>query len=452
MWWRGLAAGLLVVLISSFAVARQSRSAEHPIRSHMTGRITVNAEIDSTRNFEGFEVIVVTAQGGVLDTLGYGVTDRSGAFSLDTVAPQRGVYAMLVKRLGEILNNSEVVLADGDSTVVTLELPLGGRVPRVRSRENAAWVAFRNTDAQYNEQLMELLRQGTTDDASLGMVIRRSADLLWGLQGTFPGTLGAAAAAVKSVTILEAWDDSLVVERSAQLSPDAPGFVEAVRAAHRATARRQGLQEAIGLVERAMTRTQRPEHLAALEATIVQAHLDSLQSNEAAISARSLRQSYEGSLWAIWAERAEYEAKNLMPGMEAPDFETITRGDSLFRLTDLRGKQVVLEFWDPQDATFREELDRINALASDVAGSTVWVSIALNTDLDLIEAFLEGRSLPGVLLQDTRGYESEVARLYNINSLPTRYLIDASGRIVRKYAGDGLMRLTEDLQRRAADR
>ncbi len=416
------------------------------VSAFLSGNVTVSAEIDSTVNYEGFEIIVARSTESGIDTLGYAVSDSAGYFETAVVAEQRGLFSLLVKRLGEVLSTTEFVVAVGDSSTFQATYPLQGRLPKVRSFENAAWMAYRNTDIQHNQEVMNVLKEGEGDQELLGMAIRRTADLFWSLRTTFPGTLGASAAAVRSVTILEGWNDSLVVARSADIPSSAPGFVEAIRAAHRATARLSGLQEAISFVERAMSKAEDREAMAALEATIVQAHMDSLQSDMAAVTARSIQKSYEGSLWAVWAERAEYEAKNLMPGMVAPDFETRTRSDSLFKLSSLSGNKVVLEFWDPQDVTYSEQAPQIAALARELGNEVAWVSIALNPDIDLIEAFFEGRDLPGIKLQDTSYFDSEPARLYNVNSLPTRYLLDEQRRIVRRYVGDSFYRLVEDLQ------
>ncbi len=447
--WASLA-GLAVFLVGTSVGLAQSGRAETGVRAYLSGQITVNTEIDSTRNYEGFEIIVAQVRDGVIDTLGFAVSGRDGRFAADVRARERGVYAMLVKRLGVVLNTSELVVANGDSSVVSLELPLAGRLPRIRSKENAAWTAFRNTDALHNEHLLQLFKDGTADAASVELTVRRSADMLWGLQDTFPGTLGGAAAAVKSLTMLEDWNDSLVVARTEALDSDVPGYVEAIRSAHRATARLLGLDAAISVVERAMSKTTRTGQLAELEATIVQAHLDSLQGDRAAIAARSIQQTYEGSLWAIWANRAEYEARNLMPGMPAPPIQTVDRSDEPFDLQALRGRMVVLEFWDPEDGTYGERVADLNALAEELSEKVTWVTMALNPDPGLIAAFLEGRSLPGVMLQDAAYYNSEFARRYNVNVLPTRYLIDEEGRIVKKYLGDALLMLAEDLRSRFA--
>lgn len=421
--------------------------AEPSIRSYLSGQVTVNPVIDSTGNFEDFEVLVARQVGDVIDTLGYAVTDRSGAFEMDVEAPRRGVYALIIKRLGNVLHTGEIAVAQNDSARFRTELPLGSRPIRVVSYENSAWIAYVNTELQHNQTLMTLLQDTAYTADQLQIAMERTAGLYWNLRETYPGTMGASVAGIKSVTMLDGWNDSLVVARSRLLEPDTPGYVDAIRAARRAQARLAGQEAALALVRDAVERSKEEAPRAALEATIVQAYLDSANGEAAAEAARRLSETYANSIWATWARRAEYEATTLMPGMPAPSFRAITRDDEMVEFDGLRGRYVVLEFWEPRAQTYPQNLDAMLELKRELGDGLAWISFVMEPDLDLIDAFFEGRALPGITyVQAPQTYSNAVARLYNVNGVPVRYLIDDQGRIVAKYTAETIETLSSDLR------
>lgn len=58
----------------------------------------------------------------------------------------------------------------------------------------------------------------------------------------------------------------------------------------------------------------------------------------------ALEASWGGTYGAI-AERAVYELEHLQIGMVAPDFESVDETGAKFKVSDYRGKVVVLDFW-----------------------------------------------------------------------------------------------------------
>ena len=411
--------------------------------SHLLGRLTVSAEIDTTQDYRGFEVLVAVDVRGQPDTLGYAMTDIDGTYALDVTAASRGIYALIISKGGQILKIGELAVAEGDSATMDATFPLGNRQLRVRSAENAAWMAYQNTKAQHHARLLELVKTASYDEATARLQMELTTMILWNMQSTFPGTMGGEAAAAEAVVMGTGWIDSLSVERARSVPPEFVNFAAVGRAARRALARLEGQAAALALLREFRERAVREDDSAQLHSELVLAHLDSLAHDDAIAEAELLADTYPESPWQRWAERAIYEIETLTPGKPAPALAAVTAEGDSFELHDLRGRWVILEFYRPQDAVYQRELEVRAALtrqAGDDALSVV--SISLEPDTLLNDAFLDGRDIPG---RHVFAADDALAVLYNISRVPTRYLVDPEGMIAAKYVGGAIEALREDV-------
>lgn len=106
-------------------------------------------------------------------------------------------------------------------------------------------------------------------------------------------------------------------------------------------------------------------------------------------------------------------------GSEAPDFELKGTGDQLLKLSDFRGKRVILYFY-PKDMTagctdeacqFRDEHTSFEAL------NTVIIGVS-GDSIKQHEKFIAKYNLPFILLSDE---EHKVAELYGVWQLKKMY-------------------------------
>jgi len=431
-------------------VACTSPSDPEPVRSHLEGRVTVSRTIDSTADYSNFRFLVVEANGRRVDTLGHAITASNGRYEMTVEAPKRGIYPLIVwGRKGEQrLLTTEYAVATGDSATLNVEFPLRTRRLAIRSEENSALQAYRNTMAQHRQNLVERLQNASYDETPIVQSVRLTSSILWGMRQTYPGTYAAALASVESLALLEGWNDSLVVARAQEIEPSNPRFVEAARIGRRSKARLGGQEKALAYVQEFRRRAETEEQRAAIQAVVVQSHMDSLQAEQAVSAARGLQRRHPGSEWADWADRAVYEVENLLPGMQLPPLRVRTvRGDSL-SMDSLRGRPVVLEFYHPGEDLFIQQIPTRNALFEATrTDSVAFVSVSLEPDTVLNRAFFDGRRLPGRHVIAPGGPDGSLAERYNVAVSPTRILVDASGDLVDKYVGTAFLRLQSDLAR-----
>ena len=433
----------IIVAISGLSCARAEQSPP-PVQSLFEGTITIRPEVDPTKDYRGFGVLVAQSEDGEPDTLGYAVTDSSGYFSMQVTAPVRGMYGLVISRVGQILASGRIVIADGDSASLVAAFPLHGRTMRIRSLENSAWQAYQNTLAQHERELVELVQSGTYEEEIVNARYSQTTTILWDLQQTFPNSMAGELAAAEAIVMGSGWNDSLAIARMRALPSSNARFTDAARSARHAQARLAGQSAALALLDEITERTESSVQRAEIASERVLAHIDSSQFDAALEVAQTMQEDFVDTQWATWAERATYEIQNLLPGMEAPNFTVRdANGDSL-SLQDLRGKHVILEFYRPEDDLYQRELPGRNNIYTVLGADQVEiVSISMQPDTLVNEAFFEERIAPGRHVYGGL----DVAQQYNIHVLPTRYVIDPQGNLVNKYVGGTMAALYEDMVR-----
>lgn len=440
--------GLTLLFVGIVGVGIGCQSDAEGVRSVLEGRITVDPAVDSIADYRGFRVLVARAHGRRVDTLAHAVTKRDGRFQTRVRAPERGVYPLMIwgregtRRLGTV----DYVVADGDSSDLQATVPLRGRRVQIRSPENNALAGYRNAMAQHRRTLLLRLKGGAYDANATAQGIRQTSSVLWGLQNTYPGTYAAELAAVESLSLLEGWSDSLVVARVQSVEASNPRYVEAAQIGRRAAARWRGQNAALALLDSLAGRASTAEQRAGIQAARVRAHVDSSQEAEARAAAETLRAQYSGTAWADWAERVLYQVDRLMPGNQAPALPVRTlRGDSL-SLDDLRGRPVVLEFYEPGTGLYARQLPTRNTLYQVTRPDSVaFVSVSTEPDTVVNRAFWSNRSFPGHRVIAPQGRDGPLARAYNVVDSPVRFLIDAQGQIVGRYEGTAFLALQDEL-------
>ena len=117
-------------------------------------------------------------------------------------------------------------------------------------------------------------------------------------------------------------------------------------------------------------------------------------------------------------------------GSHAKDFTTTLIDGSDLTLSSLRGQVTLIDFWATWCAPCIKELPTLQGLYSEfhTQGLEI-VSIGLDEreHLDKANAFIQENDLPWKLSMSGLGYEDAVARLYQVNGLPSIWLVDRDG-------------------------
>ncbi len=145
-----------------------------------------------------------------------------------------------------------------------------------------------------------------------------------------------------------------------------------------------------------------------------------------------------GPVW-LWVSRVPAEAQtvNLNPdpavGRPAPDFALTTLDGKGFRLSDLRGKPVVINFWATWCAPCRSEMPSLQTAATRFDDAVVVVGVDQGEDARTVQAFVDEL---GVTFPIPLDKEMVASERYNVKGLPTTYFVDAEGVIRHLWVGE----------------
>ncbi|WP_166245394.1 peroxiredoxin family protein [Paenibacillus turpanensis] len=141
----------------------------------------------------------------------------------------------------------------------------------------------------------------------------------------------------------------------------------------------------------------------------------------------------------VWSEAPQNNGEvtvGIAQGQQAPDFELLDMKGNTVRLSQYRGKNVVLNFWASWCPPCRAEMPHMQRFHEDDQGEN---TVVLGVNLTSIEnnandakAFAEQLALTFPIVLDSKG---EVMNAYKIRAYPTTFFIDGHGIIRRAFFG-----------------
>lgn len=127
-------------------------------------------------------------------------------------------------------------------------------------------------------------------------------------------------------------------------------------------------------------------------------------------------------------------ASRVVIGAIAPDLEFPNPEGKLLKLSDLRGKVVLIDFWASWCGPCRRENPNVTRIYEKYhdKGFEVY-SVSLDSDAGSWKRAIESDKLvwPNHV-SDLKKWQSKAAATYGVNSIPSTFLLDRDGRIVQK--------------------
>jgi peroxiredoxin len=129
---------------------------------------------------------------------------------------------------------------------------------------------------------------------------------------------------------------------------------------------------------------------------------------------------------------SQYVPEGLGKGKEAPDFRLKTIEGREVSLSDYRGKVVLINFWATWCPPCREEMPLFQRVYEKYKDRGFEI-LAISTDdyVEPVKKFVKEYKLSFPILYD----DKNVVGLYEVQGLPTSFLIDRDGKIVKVRLG-----------------
>ncbi|WP_104380922.1 TlpA disulfide reductase family protein [Sphingobacterium sp. HMA12] len=126
-------------------------------------------------------------------------------------------------------------------------------------------------------------------------------------------------------------------------------------------------------------------------------------------------------------------AKKLGIGQPAPDFGQLTPDGRLLKLSDFKGKYVLLDFWASWCGPCRAENPHLVEVYKQFKGpdfEILGISLDKQGKKDDWTKAIEQDGLKWPQVSDLKGWQNNAAQLYGIQAIPQNYLISPEGKIV----------------------
>ena len=135
-----------------------------------------------------------------------------------------------------------------------------------------------------------------------------------------------------------------------------------------------------------------------------------------------------------WTGHSEIEIvwdQTAWVGKELPNFSAVAFDGTPVSFSDYRGKLVLLNFcakWcgfcEPEIPHIKAAYEQYHKDGFDVIG------VSLDESEAELREFIQEHDIPWLQIFDGKGWESELARYFGINSVPSQWLIDRDGKIL----------------------
>lgn len=418
--------------------------------AYISGKITVDENLDSSGDNSGIQLMVSfqTSEDEARDTLFHAVTDVEGNFSGTAQFENRDLYPIIVSRNQNTFGILNVVFADGDSISIQAELPNVDQTAEISSKENDVFKIYERVERNFN-RVAQYINAGVLSEDSVLVELRNWSDLYWDVYNEHKNTFAAELAGNMSITLLSGWNDSLMVERAESLI----GAQSSLRSNGRSVlvdyyAETEGLDRAISFLNRVENLSTERNDIMTTQMDKIELLYDSSRTSEAAAQLDQFQEQFKDVPLAMeWAENISYDIEFLAPGSPFPDFSFVTVAGDSVTTNSLEGVPYIIEITRFDNPLYQRQYDRtvaIYQIYSNFGLDIITVPVATNPVM--FEAFFEERDMFWKVVRPDTFDAEELIERFNITRVPTRFLVDSDGQIIRRYIGEEYQEVVRGLQ------
>lgn len=408
------------------------------LKTVVQGTITVDSTLDDTRNYSGIGVTIVqmdTAQ--QRDTLYHAVTDTNGRFFGAAYFDEKGRYPLFISRRNNQIAQTSVILAHKDTVTIESTLPDFTETLEISSFEHEAMNAYNRVQRGFN-RLALYSRAGKVPADTLPSEFNKWSDLFWSVYEKYQGSMAAKYAILDAMKLLEGINRGKLMDRIRTIEKDQELLGIAARVGKETVASDEGLDAALDYLDSLGTISQNPESSRLIKMERIKLLYDSARVDEARSRLAAFKKEYSEDTEAIsWADDVGYDLTYLAPGDTIPDFSITTMEGGKVSRTSLKGSPYIIELSPLANSLYQSQYERMTAIYHIYKNFGLQVvTIPLDDSQIVVEAFFEERNKLWPVARAQEYMAGQMLDTFNVNRVPTRFLIDEDGQIVRKYVGN----------------
>lgn len=118
-------------------------------------------------------------------------------------------------------------------------------------------------------------------------------------------------------------------------------------------------------------------------------------------------------------------------GKVSPEIEGVNIENEVVKLSNYKGKYVLLDFWASWCAPCRKEIPLLKELYKkyNKYGFEI-LSFSLDTDFKNLLNAVNKENFDWESISDLKGFSSDIAKKYNVTAIPKNFLISPEGKII----------------------
>ncbi len=144
---------------------------------------------------------------------------------------------------------------------------------------------------------------------------------------------------------------------------------------------------------------------------------------------RAIGYAFFAALFIVGCAQKSSAARN---SGDVVDFTFQTLDGNTYKLSDFRGKVVIVNFWATWCPPCRKEMPYFVKLQEKYRDDVQFIGLDVNESADKVKAFVEALGVNYIIGFSTPEIES---RFGGITGLPTTFIIDREGRVVERIIG-----------------
>lgn len=418
-------------------------------KTHVAGNFTIDDTLKKSQNYSGIGITIFKkdSANADADTLFHSVTDTSGSFSGTAEFPEKRRYSLLISYDDQNLGKGGIILAEDDSVFITGQLPNIGETMKIDSREHQAMDTFQRLGKNFR-RVMQLARAGQIKGDTLRQELQKWTDLYWDVYKDKEGTFAAYLSAREAIKILENFDEPEMMSRIRLVDEHDELSDLGATLGKRYIAQNKGLDSALVYLDSLSMMTEASGNAKRIAMEKIKLLYDSARVDAAQKELDQFKESHPNDeSTKEWVESMSYDLNYLSPGDTVPSFDFTSNGETISN-DSLTGKPYILEVTRLSNRLYQQQYDRTVVIHSIYKNFGLQiVTLPLDESQITIDAFFEERVKPWPVADAQAFNRDELLEKFNVRLVPTRFLVDEDGKIIRKYVGNEFEDVIQGIQK-----